>query len=202
MDAALRKAERFLARNDPVMRALVRAHGPCTLMQSPQPHFHNLVWAIVNQQLSVKAAYAIEQRLLAHFGARHLVSAHFTRTREATLRRCGLSGAKIRYLRAIAGQINAGVIDLDALDGEDDDAVSARLMAMPGIGRWTADMFLMFSLGRLDVLPLGDLALCKSIRAHYRLADDAHPDAYLGVAERWRPYRTVASWYCWAAVDN
>ena len=183
------------------MRALVGAHGPCTLMQSPRPHFHNLAWAIVNQQLSVKAAHAIEQRLLARFGAPDFQPEHFTRTREATLRKCGLSGAKVRYLREIAGQVGNGLIDLGALDDEDDDAVSARLMALPGIGRWTADMFLMFSLGRLDVLPLGDLALRKSIRAHYRLAEDAAHAAYLDVAERWRPYRTVASWYCWAAVD-
>lgn len=201
MDAALRKAERVLARRDPVMRTLVRAHGPCTLMQSPQPHFHNLVWAIVNQQLSVRAARAIELRLLARFGTRHFEPAHFTRTRETTLRGCGLSGAKIRYLRTLAGEVRAGAIDFGGLETQDDAAVSACLMAMPGIGRWTADMFLMFSLGRLDVLPLGDLALRKSIRTHYGLHEDADTGDYEVIAERWRPYRTVASWYCWAAVD-
>jgi DNA-3-methyladenine glycosylase II len=201
MDAALRKAERHLTRRDPVMRRLVREHGPCTLMQSPQPHFHNLVWAIVNQQLSVKAAGSIERRLLDRLGAEQFQPSHFIRTRETTLRRCGLSGAKIRYLRALAGRVGSGEVDFEVLATQDDETVSGQLMALPGIGRWTADMFLMFSLGRLDVLPLGDLALRRSIRHNYGLEDDSDLDVYLEVSEQWRPYRTVASWYCWAAVD-
>jgi len=88
-----------------------------------------------------------------------------------------------------------------ALEQLEDEVVSEQLMALPGVGRWTADMLLMFSLGRLDILPIGDLALRKSIRMHYDLPEHAGQEVYLKIAENWRPYRTVASWYYWAAVD-
>jgi DNA-3-methyladenine glycosylase II len=101
----------------------------------------------------------------------------------------------------MSSRVRRGVLDLEQLDALDDEQVAERLMGLPGVGRWTADMLLMFSLGRMDILPIGDLALRKSIRMHYRLPEDADADIYLEVAERWRPYRTVASWYCWAAVD-
>ena len=117
------------------------------------------------------------------------------------MRGCGLSGAKIRYIRELARRVRSGVLDLDALESLDDDQVSAVLMDLPGVGRWTTDMLLMFSLGRLDVLPIGDLALRKSISALYQLSDDANLEEFLAVTESWRPYRSIASWYCWAAVD-
>ena len=184
-----------------MLRKLIGKHGPCTLQSRSRPPFHTLVWAIINQQLSVKAAQAIEQKLLARLGGDVFQPGQFYRVREKTLRDCGLSAAKVRYIRHLAGQVRNNSLSLDQLSVLDDEAVSVRLMALPGIGRWTADMFLMFSLGRLDVLPIGDLALRKSIRHHYALGDDADLDDYLQVAENWRPYRTVASWYCWAAVD-
>ena len=93
------------------------------------------------------------------------------------------------------------MLDLEALESLDDDQVSAVLMDLPGVGRWTADMLLMFSLGRLDVLPIGDLALRKSIASLYQLPDHSSAEDILVVTESWRPYRSIASWYCWAAVD-
>ena len=201
MRRRIRAAERHLARVDPVLDRLIRHHGPCTLMRDPKPHFHTLVWAIINQQLSVKAAQSIEARLQARLGAVQFEPQHFHRVHEASLRSCGLSGAKARSIREISRRIRCGALDLQQLEHMDDRQAAQLLIELPGIGQWTADMLLMFSLGRLDVLPLGDLALRKSIRMHHGLPEDADQGVYLGIAESWRPYRTVASWYYWAAVD-
>ncbi|VAW78685.1 DNA-3-methyladenine glycosylase II [hydrothermal vent metagenome] len=201
MKKALRRAECYLAKADPVLARMIEQHGPCTLERDPHPRFHTLVWAIVNQQLSVKAARSIEGKLLKHFGSDVFHPEHFYRVRETTLRRCGLSGAKIRYIREIARRVRQEELDLHCLDTLDDERVAEILMDLPGIGQWTAEMLLMFSLGRMDVLPVGDLALRKSMRAHWGLDEDVPHDEYLVLAEAWRPYRTVASWYIWAAVD-
>jgi len=170
-------------------------------MRDSRPHFHTLVWAIINQQLSVKAAQTIEARLQVRLDTALFQPGHFHRVHTHTLRSCGLSGAKIRYVREIARRLRAGELDLDQLQTLNDERASALLMDLPGVGRWTADMLLMFSLGRMDVLPVGDLALRKSIRMHYRLPLDSGHEAYLELAETWRPYRSIASWYYWAAVD-
>ena len=170
-------------------------------MLDPRPHFHTLVWAIINQQLSVKAAQSIEQRLQARLDTEVFQPGHFHGVHARTLRSCGLSAAKVRYVREIARRLRAGELDLQQLETLDDERASELLMDLPGVGRWTADMLLMFSLGRMDVLPVGDLALRKSIRLHYRLPVEADYEVYLELAEAWRPYRSIASWYYWAAVD-
>lgn len=197
----IRTAERRLRQADPVLARLIERHGPCTLMQTPMPHFHTLVWAIINQQLSVKAACSIQQRLLQHLNTDIIEPHHLVRVRDTSLRRCGLSAAKIRYIREAGRRVRAGEIDLDALESVDDQTAAEQLMALPGVGRWTADMLLMFSLGHLDILPLGDLALRKSIRLAHDLPEDAAIEHYLQLGEAWRPWRSVASWYFWAAVD-
>lgn len=197
----IRDGERHLKRSDPTLAALIRRIGRCTLMQAPKPHFHTLVWAIINQQLSVKAALTIERRLLETLQCDVVRPEHFHGKRQTQLRRCGLSGAKARYILEAARRVRSGALDLQALESLDDAGAADRLMALPGVGRWTADMVLMFSLGHLDVLPLGDLALRKSIQMHYGLPEADMPDACLAVAEAWRPYRSIASWYYWAAVD-
>jgi len=183
----IRAAERQLARVDPVLARLIREHGPCTLMRDPKPHFHTLVWAIINQQLSVKAAQSIEARLQARLGVTQFEPGHFHRVREATLRKCGLSGSKGRFIREIGRRVRSGELDLRRLETLDDQQAAQALMQLPGVGQWTADMLLMFSLGRLDVLPIGDLALRKSIRLHYQMPEDADHSLYLEVAECWRP---------------
>jgi DNA-3-methyladenine glycosylase II len=198
----IRTAERRLRHADPVLARLIDRHGPCTLMQSPMPHFHTLVWAIINQQLSVKAAQSIQQRLQQRLRCEIIEPHHLLRIRDTSLRQCGLSAAKIRYIREAGRRVRAGECDLDALQDVDDETASAALMALPGVGRWTADMLLMFSLGHLDILPLGDLALRKSIRLAHGLPEDAEIEHYLELGEAWRPWRSVASWYFWAAVDQ
>jgi len=197
----IRKGETHLRKTDELLAQLIDLHGPCSLMRSPRPHFHTLVWAIINQQLSVKAARTIEERLLAYLDTDIVSARHLKGKRHSSLRRCGLSGAKIRYICELGRRVRSGALDLESLESLDDDQASAVLMGLPGVGRWTADMVLMFSLGRLDVLPIGDLALRKSISSLYQLPDDSSAEDILVVTESWRPYRSIASWYCWAAVD-
>jgi DNA-3-methyladenine glycosylase II len=190
VNSRIRKAERHLKRVDPTLADVMQRHGPCTLMLDPRPHFHTLVWAIINQQLSVKAAQAIEARLQVRLDTGIFQPGHFYRVHAHTLRSCGLSAAKIRYVREIVRRLRAGELDLQQLEILDDEHASELLMDLP-----------VFSMGRMDVLPVGDLALRKSIRLHYRLPVDAGHEVYRELAEIWRPYRSIASWYYWAAVD-
>jgi DNA-3-methyladenine glycosylase II len=201
MSRKIRAAERHLARVDPVLARLIEEHGPCTLVRDARPHFHTLVWAVINQQLSVRAAKSIEARLLQRLGTEHFLPQHLHGLRECELRSCGLSAAKVRCIREISSRVSCGRLDLEQLEKLGDQQAAQRLVELPGIGQWTADMLLMFALGRLDVLPIGDLALRRSIKLHHGLPDDARDTAYLQIAQPWRPYRTVASWYYWAAVD-
>jgi DNA-3-methyladenine glycosylase II len=201
IDRRVRAAERYLQKADPLLARLISRHGPCELMQAPKPHFHTLVWAIINQQLSVKAAQSIEHRLLTRLRTEIVEPRHFVRIRDQSLRECGLSAAKIRYIREAGRRVRSGELDLEALERVDDESAAQQLMQLPGVGRWTADMLLMFSLGHMDILPVGDLALRRSIRLLHGMTEEASAQDYIQVAERWRPYRSVASWYFWAAVD-
>jgi len=205
MQKAVRKAESELGISDPVMAVLIEQHGPCTLFSQNslvhKPHFHVLVWAILNQQLSVASAASIENKLAALLGSATFEPEALNRLQDQQLAACGLSRQKIRYLRALIDATDSGDIDLRQLPNMDNETVFDVLSALPGVGPWTVDMFLMFSLGRLDVLPLGDLALRKSIEHHYQLPGNSSIEDYHAVAEKWRPYRTISSWYLWAAVD-
>jgi DNA-3-methyladenine glycosylase II len=205
MQKALRTAESELRMSDPVIASLIEQHGPCTLFSKSslihKPHFHVLVWAIINQQLSVPSARSIENRLSRLLQSDNFDIEPIRAMRDEQLASCGLSRQKIRYLRALCDSVNRSEIRLEQLAGMADEQVYDTLSALPGIGPWTVDMFLMFSLGRLDVLPLGDLALRKSIERHYALSDKPAIQDYHAIADKWRPYRTVSSWYLWAAVD-
>lgn len=205
MQNSIRKAESALQMSDPVIARLIEQHGPCTLFSENSlihaPHFHVLVWAIINQQLSVASARSIENRLSKLLQSEIYALASIKALQDQQMASCGLSRQKIRYLRVLCDSVDSGELCLDKLANKDNEQVSDALTALTGIGPWTVDMFLMFSLGRLDVLPLGDLALRKSIEHHYELPDQPVIKDYHAIADRWRPYRTVSSWYLWAAVD-
>ena len=205
MQKALRKAENTLKKADPVIADLIREHGPCQLFSDNslvhKPPFHVLVWAIINQQLSVASALSIERKLAELLGSDTFELDALQQQADSTLAACGLSRQKIRYLRALSDAVVSGEVKLEQLSQLENSLVFDILSRLPGIGPWTVDMFLMFSLGRLDVLPLGDLALRKSIALHYQLDNDSSHDEFHTIADRWRPYRTVSSWYLWAAVD-
>ncbi len=190
------KARRHLARRDPVLKSLMRQVGPCTLRHEPDG-FAALVRSIIAQQISTKAAAAIQGRLVLTLGEPGLQPAALLALSDEQLRGAGLSASKARALRDLADKIAAGALPLLHLPDLDDEAVIDLLLPVRGIGRWTAQMFLIFSLGRPDVLPVDDLGLRAGVQRAYALA--ALPDraALTELAEPWRPYRSVATWYFW-----
>ena len=186
MQKALRTAEKVLRLSDPVIADLIEQHGPCTLFSKSslvnKPHFHVLVWAIINQQLSVPSARSIENKLSTVLQSDIFDLEPIRKMADEQLALCGLSRQKIRYIRMLCDAVNRGDINLKQLSVMENELVFATLSALPGIGPWTVDMFLMFSLGRLDILPLGDLALRKSIAHHYDLPARPTIDDYHAIA--------------------
>jgi len=196
------RARRLLARRDPILRELMRAHGPCGLSarQHADP-FKALTRAIVGQQLSAKAAATIFSRFEALFDT-FPTPAQVLAVSDDRLRGVGLSTQKLGYLRDLCMRIVEGELPLDVLDRMDDEAVIERLTQVKGIGRWTAEMFLIFRLQRPDVLPVGDLGIVRAVQRAYKLRKAPSPDRLTRIGEAWRPYRSVACWYLWASLNN
>ena len=195
------EAVRHLRRVDPRLRAVIQRIGPCLLAPRPD-RFGTLVNSIVAQQISAKAAAAISQRLLALGGEPHRPD-RLIALGETALRTVGLSASKARYVLNLAEAVATGSVPLDAFDDSwDDTAIVASLTSIKGIGVWTAEMFLIFSLNRPDVLPAHDLGVRAALRDHHGLAELPRPKECHPLAERWRPYRTVASWYIWRNADT
>lgn len=197
------RAQRLLARRDPVLRDLMRAHGPCRLAdrQHSDP-FKALLHAIIAQQLSTKAAATIERRFAALFPDGVPAAAQVAALPDERIRAVGLSTQKLAYIRDLCARIQSGALALDALETLPDPDVIATLTQVKGIGRWTADMFLIFRLHRPDVLPVGDLGIVKAVQRAYRLRKAPSPERLTRIGESWRPYRSVACWYLWASLDN
>jgi DNA-3-methyladenine glycosylase II len=196
----IHKAESGLADADPVMAKLISAHGPCTLGNSIRDPFANLAGSIIGQQLSVKAAATIHGRLLYKIGDR-LTPATIAKTSEEEMRSAGLSRAKIAALKSLSHDLQTGNLSFAKLETLGDDEALDYLVKLKGVGPWTAEMFLIFSLGRPDVLSLGDAGLRRAAGLLYR-NDPMHPAALKEQSEKWRPYRSIASWYLWASLDN
>ena len=196
------KAKRLLARRDPVLGELMRRHGTCGLADAQhEDPFRALVHAIIAQQLSTKAAATIERRVSALFAGPTTPRAVSSVT-DQQLRAAGMSFQKIRYLRDLCARVDDGSLDLKSLHDLPDEQVVAALTQVKGIGRWTAEMFLMFRLHRPDVLPVGDLGIVRAVQKVYGLRKAPSPDRLLRLGEPWRPYRSVACWYLWASLDN
>jgi DNA-3-methyladenine glycosylase II len=193
-------AVKHLRRVDPVMRDLIKAVGPCALKPGARgDHFTTLLRAIVGQQLSAKAAETIWQRLIAlHPNGRKLKPDDVLKASDAELRGVGLSNAKVAYARDLAARLASGELNLAKVSRKDDDAIVDELVAVKGIGRWTAEMFLLFKLGRPDVWATDDLGLQNAVRNRYGV-QPAKPKM-LEIAEPWRPWRSVASWYLWRSL--
>lgn len=189
-----------LRRVDPVMADLIHKAGPFTLKLN-RNRFGMLVRSILSQQISTKAARAIRLRLDQLLLPDPLSAAAIARVTDEQLRSVGLSSQKVSYLRDLSSRVLDNRLRLDRIGRLPDEAAIEHLIQVHGIGRWTAQMFLIFSLGRLDVFPHDDLIVRSSIRELYGL--EALPDKKLSheIAERWTPYRTVASWYCWRLID-
>lgn len=199
--AVLAAAVAHLRAADPVLARLVAAVGPPAVRHEPDS-FVALVGAIVGQQLSVRAASAIRARLAAALAAGGaLTPAALLAAGMETLRRLGLSRAKALYVTDLAGRVATGALDLATIDRLPDEAVIARLTQVKGVGRWTAEMFLIFSLGRPDVLPVDDLGLRAAVRRQYDLPALPPAAALRALAESWRPYRTFGTWYLWRSLS-
>ncbi len=196
------RARRLLARRDPVLRDLMRRYGPCGLADAQhEDPFTALVHAIVSQQLSTRAAATIAGRFDALFDGR-ATPKQVERVPDTALRGVGLSGQKVTYLRDLCRRISDGSLPLSSLGDLPDDDVVAALTQVKGIGRWTAEMYLMFRLHRPDVLPVGDLGIVNAVRKAYRLRTAPTPLRLTRLGEAWRPYRSVACWYLWASLEN
>ena len=192
-------------RVDPVLGQVVRRHGPCRLSErSDEPRLRSLARALVSQQLSVKAAATIFSRFLALFpdGAEFPLPERVLAVPLEDLRAVGLSRQKASYLQDLCGRVQSGALSLEALDAMSDDEVMRTLTAVKGIGRWTAEMILIFQLGRPDILPVDDVGLLRSLQRVYGLKRRPSEAQVLRLGEKWRPYRSIASWYLWAELDQ
>jgi len=197
----LRKAEAHLRAADPVLARIIEVVGPAPLKVDRSPAFAALLQSIVYQQISGKAAAAIHRRLCAALG-RPIPRPHdVTAASDEALRGAGLSRVKVAYMRDLALRAVSG-LPLRSLSRLDDEQVVEALIEVKGIGRWTAEMFLMFRLLRPDVLPVGDYGIRKAMQKAYRLRKLPKPDVMQRIAAPWRPYRSVACWYLWRSLDS
>ena len=200
VEKAIRKAERHLAEIDATMKRLIAKHGHCPLAQREFQPFHMLANSIISQQLSTKAAATIKQRVGELVGVPFQTDKVLSIANEK-LRAAGLSQAKARYIRALATHVSDGRLEFDEIISLGDEAVIEKLVEVPGIGRWTAEMFLLFGLKRLDVLAVGDAGLQRAARVLYGKKRKSKT-LLRRVAEAWRPYRSVASWYPWRSLEE
>jgi DNA-3-methyladenine glycosylase II len=197
------RARRLLLRRDPVIGALIRKHGSCGLAAAQRTdHFSALVRAITGQQLSTKAAATIYSRLITLMPGGRPTAAALAGVSDEQLRTVGMSRQKAAYFRDLCEKVMSGALALDALETMSDDEVIAALTDVKGIGRWSAEMFLIFRLHRPDVLPVGDLGIVNAVKNVYGLRKQPTPDRIRKIGEVWRPYRSVASWYLWRSLDN
>ncbi len=190
-----------IARRDKVMAGLMKRTGAFRLPRPTADHFAALAESILYQQLAGAAAAAIHGRFVALFNG-DLSPKAVLALRPARLRAVGLSGNKTASIRDLARKVASGTIPLDRISDLSDEEIVARLSVVRGIGRWTAEMFLIFQLRRLDVWPVSDYGVRKGYSLAYGLRNLLTPKELQGKGERFRPYRTVAAWYCWQAVHE
>jgi len=195
------KSLRHLKR-DPHLAPLITQHGKPTFKPESNA-FRALAESIIYQQLSGKAAAAILNRFIGLFPGRRFPSpGHLLTMPMARLRSAGLSTQKATYLVDLATKFCDSTIQPRKFPRMTDEEISEHLIQVKGIGQWTVDMFLMFALNRPDVLPVGDLGIRNGVKKLYRLRKDPTPEKMIAIAEPWRPYRTVASWYLWRALEK
>jgi 3-methyladenine DNA glycosylase/8-oxoguanine DNA glycosylase len=191
----------WLVRVDPAMERIVKAAGPVALRPPAADHFNALARSIVFQQLAGKAALAIHGRFAALFGGNPTAEA-VLQAEGADLRGCGLSAAKTAALRDLALKTSDDTVRLERIEELADEEIISRLTTVRGIGRWTAEMFLIFQLRRPDVWPVDDFAVAKGYAIIHRLAEAPKPRELKQLGEIYRPVRSAAAWYCWRATDT
>ncbi|MCX7161082.1 MAG: DNA-3-methyladenine glycosylase 2 family protein [Proteobacteria bacterium] len=194
------KAKRELARNDPVLAKIIRAYPKVSIERRGEP-FYTLARSIVGQQISVKAAQSIWNRVAALAPGMQPAEIIALRARKRRLKAAGLSDRKVEYIVDLAKHFAAGTIHPHRWESMGDEDVIDELVQVRGIGRWTAEMFLMFNLLRPDVFPVGDLGLQKAVHLHYYNDERIALERLRAHGEMWRPYRSVATWYLWRSLD-
>ena len=193
------EAEKLLSK-DKYIGPLIKKYGPCKIKKRKKSqYFESLVSEIIGQQLHGKAASTIYGRLEKELGG-EVIPEKILRKRDATLRKCGLSFAKIKYVKDLSSRVKSERLKVEDLDRLSDEEVIEELTKVKGIGRWTADMFLMFSLARPDTFPVGDLGIRNGMKK--LLNGKMSEEQMVKFGQRWKPFRTVASWYLWRAVDG
>lgn len=202
-DRVADEAMKYLAKNDTVLAPIIARAGPCPI-RAHTDYYWELVDAIISQQLSVRAAASIEKRFQELFGSKVPPPESILEKSIDELRSVGLSRPKANYIHDLAQHILGGKIEFDKFEKKSNTEIATELTAVKGIGQWTADMFLMFCLGRTDVLPVGDLGIRNSIRELYGF--DHLPTApeiqKIASQNNWAPYESCASWYIWQNLDN
>jgi len=193
------KAIKFLKRDPKIANIILRV-GEYKINFVKNP-YRSLIDAIITQQLSGAAADSISKKFQELY-QRYPRPSEVINTPDSKLRSVGLSKMKVTYIKDLSEKIQSKELRINSLKDKSDEEVIAHLTQVKGIGRWTAEMFLIFSLGRLDVLPVGDLGLKKGIQRLYSMPELPEKDEIEKIAEKWRPYRTVATWYIWKSLNQ
>jgi 3-methyladenine DNA glycosylase/8-oxoguanine DNA glycosylase len=194
-----KKAEKYLS-VDKKIGPLIKKYGPCKILPSKKKdYFSDLIEAIIGQQLSGQAANSIFNKLKNSLGG-EVMPEKILRKRNSTLRKCGLSFAKIKYVKDLSKRVISNRLKMTSLRRLSDEEVIEELTQVKGIGRWTSEMFLMFTLARPDVFPVDDLGINKGLKLMFNKRTYNLVIGNKGL--RWKPYRTVASWYLWNMVDD
>lgn len=186
---------------DPKLAPVINQIGPCQLIRR-EKGFPALAYSIVSQQLSKSSANSIRSRFDSLFSSLCANPVELLNIDDDQLRQTGLSLPKVNYLKCLADYVISGKIDFDNLEDLDDESIISMLTEIKGIGRWTAEMYLMFSMNRLDVFPVGDRAIRSAVSLLYNVPKTSPDDIYMQIAGKWTPYRTIATWYLYRYMDN
>ena len=194
-------AIQYLCKVDSNLEKIIKIVGKYSINIRNDP-FQSLVESIIYQQLAGRAANAIYNRFINYYNNKQITPARILNSPNDNLKKVGLSNRKIDYLKNLASHVYDGRINLEELPKMNDDEIINKLVNVKGIGRWTSEMFLIFSLGRQDILPVTDLGVRKAIQKVYSLSELPKPNIMMEIAKPWRPYRSIATWYLWKSLSN
>ena len=197
----IRRAIRHLKSSDRVLAGLIEIHGTCTIKPALNHPFHALVSSVISQQISAGAARTIKGRMFNLLEAKVFTPEGILKMSPGDHKIAGLSRAKTEYIRGLSLAVKKGRLDFSSLAECEEEEVISRLIALSGVGRWTAEMFLIFGLGRPDILSVNDTGLRRAFRLAYNLRQMPSADEMISIGEPWKPYRSVASWYLWRVID-
>ncbi len=194
-------AIQYLRKVDSNLEKIIKIVGEYSIKIRNDP-FQSLVESIIYQQLAGRAANAIYNRFISYYDNHQVTPTGILNSSIDNLKKVGLSNRKIEYLKDLASHVYDGRINLEELSNMSDEEIINKLINVKGIGRWTSEMFLIFSLGRQDVLPVTDLGVRKAMEKVYSLSELPKPHTMIEIAEPWRPYRSIATWYLWKSLSN